>query len=216
MTTLNVLVALHNLSNALSFHQSNSSINKAVIFQEVTDFNAIVLATTSHRYQFIVIITRDVSATRTWKVEVIEEQAPVMIIAGGNMNPGSLDVIIDSIRIKEEVADLNPLFKESLLFIEQNLCDLDLSLERVASQIYVSKCHYSRLFQKNVGIGFKEYVMNKRIQKAKMLLQKGEPVTDVCYSVGYGDLTHFGRVFKRLVGVNPSAYRSAKVAGGGA
>jgi YesN/AraC family two-component response regulator len=100
-----------------------------------------------------------------------------------------------------------PLLFKSLEYIEENLCENDLSLEGVASSVYVSRCHYSRLFKEHFGFGFKEYIMNKRIQKAKVMLQEGQPVTDVCYAVGYGDLTHFGRVFKKLVGVNPSVYR---------
>lgn len=78
----------------------------------------------------------------------------------------------------------------------------------MASKAYVSKCYYSRIFQKYVGKGFKEYVIDKRIQKAKLLLQKGNSVTDVCFSIGYSDLTHFARIFKRIVGVNPSIYKS--------
>lgn len=98
--------------------------------------------------------------------------------------------------------------EKSLAYINENLFECDLSLERVASEMFVSKFHYCRVFQKHLGLGFKEYVMKKRIEKAKVLLEKGESVTYSCYSVGYNDLTHFSKVFKRLVGITPSKYRN--------
>ncbi|NDI35941.1 helix-turn-helix transcriptional regulator [Chengkuizengella sediminis] len=101
----------------------------------------------------------------------------------------------------------SPLFYESLVYIEENLCSNDLSLKDVANTMFVSHTHYSRFFRRYMGKGFKKYITEKRIQKAKFLLESNLQVTDVCYEIGYTDLTHFARTFKKLVGVNPSQYK---------
>ena len=50
----------------------------------------------------------------------------------------------------------------------------------------------------------------KRMRKAVQLLEQGFQVTEVCYSVGYNDLTHFSREFKKMFGAKPSCYRADK------
>ncbi len=170
-----------------------------------------------NKYRLIVFLSFQESLPSSWKVEDLRLETPVMILLKVNR----LDLFIfysflDSVGLltsgSENVMkpEIPPLLIKSIAYIEENLCENDLSLELVASSIYVSRCHYSRIFKEYIGIGFKEYIMSKRIQRAKVMLQEGTPVTDVCYAVGYGDLTHFGRVFKRLVGINPSDYRRNK------
>lgn len=99
------------------------------------------------------------------------------------------------------------LWEDSLHYIENNLTDNSLSLEDVANNSYVSKWYYSKLFKEQFGITFKEFLIRRRIEKAKELIANNHSITDVCYMVGYGDLTHFGRIFKDRVGVTPSMYK---------
>jgi YesN/AraC family two-component response regulator len=158
------------------------------------------------------MMTKELAFPVEWKVNELQIMNPIMIMAGVNQPSMSLLLsFIDSLDTINVPDETNALLMESLSFIEENLYEEDLSLEKVASHIYVSRCHYSRMFHKHFGTSFKKYVMKKRIQKAKVLLQKGKPVTEVCYLVGYNDLTHFGRVFKKLVGVKPSVYRQQTV-----
>lgn len=169
-------------------------------------------------YKLIVFMTFEDNFPSSWKMGELKINTPIMTLLKIN----KLDLFVfysflDSVGLlskpassKSANSEIHPLLYQSLTFIEENIHENDLSLEMVASSIYVSRCHYSRLFKEHFGTGFKEYIMNKRIQKAKVMLQEGQPVTDVCYAVGYGDLTHFGRVFKKLVGINPSVYRKQK------
>lgn len=165
-------------------------------------------------YKLAVFLTIKDSYPSSWKFNEIKSRAAIITITKVN----KLDLVIfrsflksvgllsESISMRGE-NDLPPALYKSLIFIEENIHENDLSLAKVASNVYISRCHYSRMFKAFFGTGFKEYVINKRIQKAKMLLQEGRTVTEVCYAVGYGDLTHFGRMFKKMVGMNPSVYR---------
>ncbi len=98
-------------------------------------------------------------------------------------------------------------WQKSLQYIRDNLDNNELSLEDVAKQNYVSKWHFSKVFKKKFGITFRDYLIEERITLAKKLLLTNESVTSVCYEVGYGDLTHFGRIFQKRVGMPPSRYK---------
>lgn len=91
-------------------------------------------------------------------------------------------------------------------YIENNL-DKDLSLEALEGKFYINRFHLSRLFKKSAGRGLHEYIMLKRISRAKMLLSEGKSVTEACILAGFNDYSNFLRIFKRTVGKTPGEYR---------
>jgi AraC-like DNA-binding protein len=87
----------------------------------------------------------------------------------------------------------------------------DLSLADLARELGVSKYHLSYRFKKAVGVTFRSYVLRARIERAKGLLQDGhQSVTDVAFMVGFNDLARFDKLFKRHMGLTPSAYRAGQ------
>ncbi|GAA4726618.1 helix-turn-helix transcriptional regulator [Brevibacillus fulvus] len=191
--------------------ESIELISKKVNVLVTDDFVQVCEIVAKHKYKIVIIMTYAESFPDTWKINEIRCNSPVVILAGAkDFNLFSLRSFIETFEEETDVTTDNPLFRKSLMYIEENLHENDLSLTKAASLAYMSRCHYSRMFQKYLGTGFKQYVMTKRIQRAKALLQKGRLVTEVCYSVGYNDLTHFSRVFRKKVGVNPSTYRLQK------
>ena len=54
---------------------------------------------------------------------------------------------------------------------------------------------------------FTDFVNQYRITQAKTLLIKGLTVSEACYEVGFESLSHFNKLFKKLAGENPSAFR---------
>jgi AraC-like DNA-binding protein len=64
------------------------------------------------------------------------------------------------------------------------------------------------LFHHN-SLTFVAYLSRLRVEKAKILLQdKNLRITEICYEVGFQSLTHFNRIFRKLVGSSPTEYRS--------
>ena len=56
---------------------------------------------------------------------------------------------------------------------------------------------------------FQEYVVRRRMQEAMRLLKHpSAAVTDVCFAVGYTDLSYFTRTFRRYIGTSPSVYKN--------
>lgn len=83
-----------------------------------------------------------------------------------------------------------------------------MSLDKVAFTANMSKYHFSRKFSKSLGFGYQCYLNKIRIERAKELLKDPNlSITEVAFSVGYSDLSHFERIFKKLCGCNPKQYR---------
>lgn len=85
--------------------------------------------------------------------------------------------------------------------------DQDLSLQHVAEQVNLNPSYLSRLFRKETGQTFVNYVAQYRIEKAKhMLKDSDEPIYKIAEAVGYTEQT-FRRVFKNMHGMSPNEYR---------
>lgn len=94
---------------------------------------------------------------------------------------------------------------QAKLFIDSNYAD-NIDLNNISDEAYFSKFHFIRLFKKIYGKTPHQYLTFVRIEKAMLLLQAGETVSEVCFSVGFESLTSFSGLFKRLVGMTPSNY----------
>lgn len=82
------------------------------------------------------------------------------------------------------------------------------TLELVADKVGFSSSYFSSLFKKEAGIGFGEYLMQIRMEKAKALLKGSKTnVKDICTEVGYNDLKHFTATFRKYTGLKPGEYR---------
>ena len=90
-------------------------------------------------------------------------------------------------------------------FIDKNV-ERNLSLQSISKRFYMDKYHLSRLFKKHTGSNIHEYILYKRISKAKYLLSEGYNATDTSIMCGFNDYSNFYRMFKKTVGVPPSSY----------
>jgi AraC-like DNA-binding protein len=96
-------------------------------------------------------------------------------------------------------------------FIEGHSAE-ELSLSKVAKAASISRNHLSERFKQVIGINFVEYVARTRFEKARELLANGDlRISEIAFAVGFQSLSQFNRVFKRLSGKSPSAYRAAQV-----
>ncbi|MCD6262263.1 MAG: helix-turn-helix domain-containing protein [Deltaproteobacteria bacterium] len=97
--------------------------------------------------------------------------------------------------------------RKAILYIEKNYME-PLTLDEVARESGMSKYHFSRFFKAKTGCSFSEYLNQKRVEAAKSLMQYHDMnITEVCFAVGFNDLSYFSRVFRKQEGVCPSSYR---------
>lgn len=92
-------------------------------------------------------------------------------------------------------------------YMDENL-DRNISLAELAGVVQLSVFHFTRKFRTEFGCPPHTYVMNRRIERAKVQLAKENiPLKAIAASCGFSDQSHMTRLFRRLLGVTPSDYR---------
>ena len=87
--------------------------------------------------------------------------------------------------------------------------DLPLDLEQIACQASFSRYHFLRLFRTTFDQTPHQYLIQRRIERAKALLAAGDlSITEVCFAVGFQSLGSFSALFRRCSGYPPKEYRA--------
>lgn len=88
--------------------------------------------------------------------------------------------------------------------IEQPIALADLAAIAVLSEYY-----FAREFRQTVGMPPHQYLIQKRIERAKLLLTTTQlSLLEICHAVGYASQSHFSHIFKQNMGLSPRDYRS--------
>jgi len=83
-----------------------------------------------------------------------------------------------------------------------------LNVAVVAAVAHVSEAHFIRCFRATFGETPHRYLQRRRVERSMFLLRETDrSVTDICLDVGFASLGTFSRMFRRIVGETPSAYR---------
>jgi AraC-like DNA-binding protein/ligand-binding sensor protein len=105
-----------------------------------------------------------------------------------------------------------PIIKRAKEYIYEHHTE-ELSLARAAKAVNMSTFYFCKMFKKVTGINFTDYLSRVRIEKAKnLLLNPNLRVSEIAFEVGFQSLTHFNRVFKKLLGQSPTEYRAQLLA----
>lgn len=100
------------------------------------------------------------------------------------------------------------ILNSALKYIETHYAE-KLTLTALADKIYVSQWYLSKLLNKYTDKSFSDLLNQTRINQAKKLL--AEPslkIHEISDMVGFGDVTHFSKIFKKFEGVSPNEYRN--------
>ncbi len=148
------------------------------------------------------------------KMEELDEALSTML---GNLknNPSIANRLPEG---QDETADENEevldsaassfIVRNALAYIEKNYKER-LKLADVADNVYVSQWHLSKLLNKYTGQNFSEILNNVRMEQAKRLLTNPSlRIGDIAEEVGFLDMAHFSRVFKKQVGISANEYRN--------
>jgi AraC-like DNA-binding protein len=92
-------------------------------------------------------------------------------------------------------------------FVQTHLSQ-DLSLACMAQHIGFSAYHFARLFRRTTGESPHQYVLRKRVERARLLLEQPNlPLVEVAFATGFANQSHLTQQFRRQFGVTPSVYR---------
>ncbi|MBK5245697.1 MAG: response regulator [Peptostreptococcaceae bacterium] len=97
--------------------------------------------------------------------------------------------------------------EESVKYIKEQFRER-LTLEMVASKVFMNPKYFSHVFKKEMGISFTEYVINLKIQYACRLLETTNyPAYRISIECGFSDPSYFNRVFSANMNMTPNIYR---------
>lgn len=109
-------------------------------------------------------------------------------------------------KLKSDVDDDR--IQKSLNYIKRHINE-NIRIETLVDVTCISKDHFIRLFKKEVGMTPVQYICQKKIEKAQLLLvTENIPIKEVAFQLSYEDHSYFNRLFKRVTGMSPSEYRT--------
>jgi AraC-like DNA-binding protein len=154
----------------------------------------------------------DTKKTVAAKLAAIKQQPKFMQLL-------SLLEIFDILANSREVIQLNDKDTSIKLFFDDKIrmgavykyihanYDKHPDVNAVAGSVHLSTSAFCRYFKKQTKMTFTDFVNQYRVAQAKTLLLKGTSVSEVCYEVGFESLSYFNKLFKKLTGENPSAFK---------
>lgn len=116
----------------------------------------------------------------------------------GNQEQSEEGTVEKHVKLKNDV----------LQYIDAHFKEQDLSQTKMADLFGVSAYTLSRLFKNEVGVGFAEYVVAKRIAYAtERLLSTDDSISEICAEAGFSSINHFSKTFKLYKGCSPTQFR---------
>jgi AraC family transcriptional regulator len=135
---------------------------------------------------------RSPAALDSWTVELIE----------ATVRPQPAHRLYDDLQLRRH-ADRIEMARERIL----QHPDEPHTLASLASSVGMSPFHFARVFRSLIGAPPHRLLRDVRLDRARAMLLDGETVTTTCYAVGFGNLSHFIRSFRRRFRVAPSLLR---------
>jgi len=97
--------------------------------------------------------------------------------------------------------------KKSIDYINDHY-NQNITLEMAAEQIGLNPSYFSTLFKKETGINFSNYLLNLKIENARLLLKSSNlSLINIAVEVGFDNQSYFSNVFKKATGMTPKQYR---------
>jgi len=118
-----------------------------------------------------------------------------------------LSMLSNQVVVQHENAE-PPVITRAKEYIQEHQTE-NLRLGHVARACNTSTFYFCKMFKKVTGINFTDYLSRVRIEKSKnLLLNPNLRVSEIAFEVGFQSLTHFNRVFKKILGQSPTEYRA--------
>ncbi len=131
----------------------------------------------------------------------------MQILVGESVIPTILAELYKAYKARKRATDEQPQsphtrIQEILLYVNEHLFD-EISLDDLCKRFYISKTQLGRLFRAATGSTAWDYILVKRLVKARQQILTGLPVTEVSISCGFHDYSAFYRAYKKRYGESP-------------
>jgi AraC-like DNA-binding protein/ligand-binding sensor protein len=140
------------------------------------------------------------------KSRVVDSQQYRSIVVLLNIFAKQVETLANQLVVTQAHAE-PPVITRAKTFIKEHQHE-ELTLAGVSKALHMSPFYFCKVFKKWTGITFTNYLSRIRIETAKeRLLNPHVRISEVAYEIGFQSLTHFNRVFRKIVGLSPTQYR---------
>lgn len=123
-----------------------------------------------------------------------------------------LSALSNQLTVRDQAAE-SPTVAKARVYIAEHQ-DEAISLNQVAQAVNMSAFYFCKTFKKSTGLTFTDYLARVRIEKVKnLLLNPHKRISEAAYEAGFQSLSQFNRVFRKIAGEAPTAYRERIHAG---
>lgn len=144
------------------------------------------------------------------KVETVGNKLNSLLISLQNCNrEDSVKITRDFIvqMFESDIGESHEIVRKAKRYIKDHLNE-SISVYNIAEMMYLTPTYFSKLFKNNTGEGCNNYIVRKRIEKAKLLLETTSMKTGkIANLVGYKDTNYFSLAFKKQTGMSPTEFR---------
>ncbi|MCR4695438.1 MAG: response regulator [Pseudobutyrivibrio sp.] len=169
----------------------------------------------------VLIIDRQQSTTLDEKIKtykaMVESYMPVRCTCAYESGEHLGDIPQIYQNLSQQIKDnsgMSEIMSQVIGILESEYKKEDLSLQELAEKVGLSVPYLSRIFRKEAGCTFVDYLTNLRIRKAIALLHEEDlKIYEIAESVGYTSQQYFSLVFKKKIGISPIDYRMSLSAG---
>jgi AraC-like DNA-binding protein/ligand-binding sensor protein len=141
-----------------------------------------------------------------FQTRVITKQQYASILRLLTIFAQHLSTLSNQLTVKEQTAE-SPAVTKARIYITKHQ-EEDISLNQVARAVNMSAFYFCKTFKKATGLTFTDYLARVRIEKVKnLLLNPHKRISEAAFEAGFQSLSQFNRVFRRIAGEAPTAYR---------
>ncbi|WP_158302105.1 TIM-barrel domain-containing protein [Paenibacillus mesophilus] len=130
-------------------------------------------------------------------------------IAGRNGSAQRRNTNPEASLAMEQPSSTNEIIRQVLAQLDHD-AGLRQSLNDIADKLHINSSHLSRLFKREVGFPFSEFVLKLRMERAKQMLLENFKTADIADTLGFTDSSHFIRIFRKYWGTTPGKLKSAE------
>lgn len=145
-----------------------------------------------------------VRLTDTYGVECAKNTAEVAHLTDSQIKAQLLDFTAQAVK---NFSETHYILTQICNYIKENYGMPEMSLNHVADIFHINANYLGRIFKRETGKRFVDYLVNIRVEKAKALLQRGDlEVQDIAHAVGYNQVKYFRMVFKKHTGMSATQW----------
>ena len=179
----------------MMYHLINYIVGEAVLKTSLYEINQLLTEKTKETYKS----SEDLQQNIHLYYPIDEEDEKEDKFEDELQNGYNEEILIEA----QKHSFLNP----ALEYIKENY-EKKIYMEDMANLCNISSGYFSRIFKRETGVNFSNYVNMAKVAAAKKLLEKtSEPIINISLDLGFDDCGYFIKVFKKYCGETPASYR---------